>query len=202
MSFENPSPWSFVIFLGFLALITIIVIVPLKIQEYKERKKQRLRKLSHCNWSYDRDNKEITITTCVDGNLQSSVVKLEDLVDKEEKCMVINILGTEYEILVQKEADNPKLEEANGLCEMYAKKIVIRDIELDKFCFDNLDAFKKKVLRHEILHAFFAESGLRNNCEYAQDEELVDWIAIQFYKIAKAFKDAGCDEEEQLNGKL
>ena len=41
----------------------------------------------------------------------------------------INILGTEYEILVQKANENPKLKDAYGLCEYYSKKIVLSEIE-------------------------------------------------------------------------
>lgn len=99
--------------------------------------------------------------------------------------MKVNILGTDYEILLQSEQQNPKLEDANGLCEIYAKKIIIRKFpEDDPKAYENLDAFKERVLRHEIIHAFFAESGLISNCDYADNEELVDWIAIQFPKIA------------------
>lgn len=101
--------------------------------------------------------------------------------------MTVSILGTEYEIITQTEEDNPKLLEANGLCEMYSKKIVLRDMKEEPDSFENLDAYKRKVLRHEVIHAFFAESGLRNNSDYAQCEELVDWIAIQFPKIARVF---------------
>ena len=101
--------------------------------------------------------------------------------------MTVSILGTEYEVITQTEEDNPKLLEANGLCEMYSKKIVLRDMKEEPDSFENLDAYKRKVLRHEVIHAFFAESGLRNNSDYAQCEELVDWIAIQFPKIARVF---------------
>lgn len=103
--------------------------------------------------------------------------------------MKINILGTDYEILTQTEAENPKLEDANGLCEMYSHKIILRDIKETPYCFENLESFKHKVLRHEIIHAFFAESGLRNNSDYAQNEELVDWIAIQLPKIVKVMSE-------------
>lgn len=103
--------------------------------------------------------------------------------------MKINILGTEYEILKQTEEENPKLEEANGICELYSKKIILRNIPDDKMNFENMVAFNHKILRHEIIHAFFAESGLRTNSDFAENEELVDWIAIQFPKIAKVFSD-------------
>ena len=97
--------------------------------------------------------------------------------------MTVNILGTDYEVITQTEEENPKLKEAYGLCEMYSKKIVLSDIKEDVMNVDNIEAFKRKVVRHEIIHAFFAESGLRSNSDYAQNEELVDWIAIQFPKI-------------------
>ena len=99
--------------------------------------------------------------------------------------MTVNILGTDYEVVTQTEEENPKLNGANGLCEMYSHKIVLRDIKEEPECFENLESFKRKVVRHEVIHAFFAESGLRNNSDYAQNEELVDWIAIQFPKMLK-----------------
>ena len=103
--------------------------------------------------------------------------------------MKINILGTSYEIIRQTEEENQKLKDANGLCEIYSKKIVLREIdEDDPNCYENIAAWKNKTFRHEIIHAFFAESGLRNNCAYAEDEELVDWIAIQFPKILQVFE--------------
>ena len=109
--------------------------------------------------------------------------------------MKVNILGTEYEIVKQKISENPKLKNANGLCEIYARKIIIEDYDHSaEGLFDNLENYDRKVLRHEIIHAFFAESGLRNNTDYAENEELVDWIAIQFPKIAKVFEKLGIME--------
>ena len=56
---------------------------------------------------------------------------------------------------------------------------------------------EKEAIRHEIIHAFLNESGLGWNTfaqekAWAKNEEMVDWIAIQFPKILKAFKDADC----------
>jgi hypothetical protein len=60
---------------------------------------------------------------------------------------------------------------------------------------DNLEPYCKKVLRHEIIHAFMYESGLWENSHdvegWAQNEEMTDWIAIQFPKMQKAFEEAG-----------
>ena len=106
----------------------------------------------------------------------------------------ISILGTDYRIITQSESENEKLKESLGLCEHYSKKIIINDMDeasKDVMCVENLDELRKKVLRHEIIHAFFGESGLRSCSEYAENEELVDWIAIQAPKIYKAFAESG-----------
>ena len=102
---------------------------------------------------------------------------------------IVNILGTDYEVITQNEEENPKLNDANGLCEIYSHKIVLKEIKEELNCYENLEAYKRKVVRHEIIHAFFAESGLRNNSEYAENEELVDWIAIQLPKMVKVMSE-------------
>ena len=108
-----------------------------------------------------------------------------------ENCTV-NILGTDYEILVQSEAENPKLKECAGICEQYSKKIILNDCkytEDEVMRVDNFEEYKKKVARHEVFHAFFGESGLRSHSDYAENEELIDWLAIQSPKIFKVFKE-------------
>ena len=99
----------------------------------------------------------------------------------------INILGSEWEILRQSDRENPKLKNADGLCECYSKKIIIRKLEDDVMNFDNLNAYEHKVLRHEIVHAFLHESGLCGNCDWADNEEMVDWVACQYPKFSDAF---------------
>ena len=108
--------------------------------------------------------------------------------------MKVNILGTEYTILRQNELQNPKLKDANGLCEYYSKKIVIDDMKSIKneiMTFENLKEFESKVMRHEVIHAFLAESGLRSNSDWAENEEMVDFFAIQFHKIKDVFEKLG-----------
>lgn len=49
----------------------------------------------------------------------------------------------------------------------------------------------KRIIRHEIIHAFMFESGLGFNFEhkpFGQDETMIDWFAIQYPKIKKIFK--------------
>lgn len=118
----------------------------------------------------------------------------EALVGCGEESRCVSILGTEYDVLVRSVEEDPKLEQCVGYCEQYSKKIVLNDMagaEKDVMVVENIEEFKKKVLRHEIIHAFFGESGLRSCSKYAEDEELIDWIAIQFPKILKAFEQAG-----------
>lgn len=59
----------------------------------------------------------------------------------------------------------------------------------------DLVAYQRKVIRHEIIHAFLYESGLDNNSlsggAWAKNEEMVDWLSIQAPKIFKAFREAG-----------
>ena len=59
----------------------------------------------------------------------------------------------------------------------------------------DLDAYGRKVLRHEIIHAFLYESGLSCNSQettaWAANEEMVDWFAIQGPKIVRAWREAG-----------
>ena len=92
----------------------------------------------------------------------------------------INILGQEYIIRFENTRTEEVLQYANGECRWYPKEIIIDD-ELAPI------EHKKFVIRHEILHAFFAESGLR---KYREDEDVINWIAWNFEKIKKAFKEA------------
>ena len=106
--------------------------------------------------------------------------------------MKLSILGSEWEVVTKKDNESRKLRDNDGLCEFYTHQIVLCDREPDDMSFDNIDEYNKQVLRHEIVHAYFAESGLRGNSEYAENEELVDWIAIQIPKMVKTMQEAKC----------
>ena len=99
----------------------------------------------------------------------------------------INILGTEYEFAIN---DNECREmNADGLCKFYDKKILFRSAEnmLEPDCSSETKEIRQQeVKRHEIIHAFFAESGL---FDYSDNEQLVNWIAIQFPKMLEVFKE-------------
>lgn len=106
----------------------------------------------------------------------------------------VNILGTEYIIEFSSPADNEMLRQRNGYCDKTTKKIVI-DADSSGSDLGNYSVFLKKLLRHEIIHAFFDESGLAENYEHPEigvEETMVDWIAIQFPKMLEVFQQADC----------
>lgn len=105
--------------------------------------------------------------------------------------MTINVLGAEY--IITKEHDTPRLANMDGFCDETTKEIVVETYDGDEGKAGvkaKLDIQRKKVLRHEIVHAFAFESGLAENSPWAQNEEFVDWIAIQGPKIWKAWQEA------------
>ena len=108
--------------------------------------------------------------------------------------MKLNILGTEYTIEERTTLDDPELKRCDGYCDKTTKLIVIQKNAYDSNL-GNFDIYKKKVLRHEILHAFLYESGLHENFshpQYGHDETYLDWFAIQFPKILEAYKQCAC----------
>lgn len=74
--------------------------------------------------------------------------------------MKLEILGTTYDISEQAEANDPLLNTVNGYCDSSIKKIVISELKQEQDSKKDLEAVKKSIKRHEIIHAFFYESGL------------------------------------------
>ena len=108
--------------------------------------------------------------------------------------MKVNILGTEYTIEKKSKTEDTFLNQCDGYCDKTTKKIVIKTKDEDNEL-DDYEVYEKKIMRHEIIHAFLFESGLHENWEHKQfghDETYVDWIAVQFPKMQKAFEEAGC----------
>ena len=106
----------------------------------------------------------------------------------------INVLGTEYTLTVCSEDEEPRLSGCDGLCDETTKELLVENYNQrrdDPCCKSNLSVQISKVKRHEIIHAFLFESGLAENSEWAQNEEMVDFFAIQAPKLFEAFKAAG-----------
>ena len=96
----------------------------------------------------------------------------------------VDVLGTRYQVLFKSEVPEGMMrDDENGCTLLQAKWIILDDEPLQQPVSDSDVKLGKKVLRHEIIHAFFYESGLWQLC---QDENIVDWIAIQFWKMAEA----------------
>lgn len=103
--------------------------------------------------------------------------------------MVVNVLGTDYNVVAEERHENPLLKANNGYCDPTAKEIiVVKDFDPDDVEVLKPEEVKKQILRHELTHAFLFESGLHIEC-WADNEEIVDWISLQFPKMALVFAD-------------
>jgi hypothetical protein cdifQCD-7_02046 len=107
--------------------------------------------------------------------------------------MKINVLGTEYELKEIEPDNDPTLAGKDGYCDSSIKLCVVDAMNhYEAGMKENLADYKNSVKRHELIHAFLYESGLDSCSSWAQNEEMIDWIAIQAPKIFKAFKEADC----------
>lgn len=108
----------------------------------------------------------------------------------------VYILGTKYTIKEQSFKENSMLEDCDGYCDWTSKEIVV-EREMTGTLGD-MEVYIRKVLRHEIVHAFLFESGLAESSAkseaWAKNEEMVDWIAQQGEKICKAWREASALE--------
>lgn len=114
----------------------------------------------------------------------------------------VNVLGSEYKIIKKKYDDEPYFKKfsCDGYCDQQDREIVVCDMSTYHGC-DSItehakEVKEKEILRHEIVHAFLNESGLTWSANsfsesWAKNEEMVDWIAIQFPKILKAYQEVG-----------
>lgn len=95
---------------------------------------------------------------------------------------MINILGTGYELIIDGE-EQMQDKDNYGECDRYTKVIRInRDAFEGENLTRNIKGVMGKTIRHELFHAIFHEAGL--DC-YAEDELLVDALAILYPKINK-----------------
>lgn len=115
----------------------------------------------------------------------------------------VNILGAIYTVKFGNKKDYPMLENCDGYTDTSCGEIIVydmKDIENEVDRKKNLETYKNKVARHEVLHAFLYESGLANNSYnvedigWAENEEMVDWFAIQFRKIQSVYQQLEIDD--------
>lgn len=119
-----------------------------------------------------------------------------------EECDTVNVLGTEYTITTKKYDEDEVFARCSidGYHDGLTKQIVCCDMSTYKGweheSTETIEEAQKETLRHEIVHAFFHESGLADSSftydgVWAKNEELVDWLALQGPKIYKAWQEAG-----------
>ncbi len=115
----------------------------------------------------------------------------------------VSILGTRYAVYtgISYQKDN-ELKGRFGYCSHIEHKIVVGDLSTCETWKNESKearlAQERLTLRHEIIHAFLNESGLTSSSNsvdgWARNEEMVDWIAIQYPKIGKVFQKLECEE--------
>ncbi len=116
--------------------------------------------------------------------------------------MEISILGTKYNIIKKPYYGDPEFEASSfcGYCNFFTKEIVYCDMTTypgvtERDSPELAVLSEKETVRHEIVHAFLSESGLRDDTftidrPWAKNEEMVDWIAVQGPKIYDAWRAA------------
>ena len=107
----------------------------------------------------------------------------------------VKVLGTDYSVIFANEQEEPRLCNVDGFCDDSAKEIYVDDMSKASQLLDSkkdLLAYRNKVIRHELTHAMLSESGLQSESDWARNEEIVDWIAIQGLKLYEAWKQAEC----------
>ena len=118
----------------------------------------------------------------------------------------VEILGTKYTIRKVRVGEDEFIDKLQygGYCSATGREIVLLDLKsVPDWANEPPEIIKRKereTLRHEVIHAFLNESGLGWNSlplehAWAKNEEMVDWIAIQFPKIHKVYVKLGCAEE-------
>ena len=103
----------------------------------------------------------------------------------------IEILGSVYEIRYESEDNDDDMKDLEGCCDNPMKLIKINQCLWDEDQPIRSSRNLFYVLRHEIVHAFFFECGLGDECDYAMNEELIDWIALKSPQIFRAMNKAG-----------
>lgn len=101
----------------------------------------------------------------------------------------VTILGTEYEVLIKSANEDEKLKNYDGYCDSSVNTIVVDQLKDELDTLDDLEEYKAKVMRHELIHAFLDQSGLRCCSDWARNEEMVDFFAIQIPKMVKAMNE-------------
>lgn len=100
----------------------------------------------------------------------------------------IDVLGSKWQII---EEDELRVANADGFTDNSVREIHLQSVFSDeKSSVADMEEYKMRVLRHEILHAFIFECGLDIENSWARNEEMIEFFALQSYKIANIFSAA------------
>lgn len=119
----------------------------------------------------------------------------------------VSVLGQTYQViytnheLCGREIHKTENGTVAGLCDEFRKKIYI-DAELyyhtHEYTPDGRALWDlMEVLRHEIIHAYFNESGLCDEFEPSDNEILVDWLALKMPAMIKTMGNILDDIQER-----
>lgn len=108
---------------------------------------------------------------------------------KDIETPILDILGQPWTIVFASQAEDKLLEDCDGYCDKTTHRIVVSSMSEDCTLGDPIQ-YKRKLIRHEIIHAYLYESGLHgcvdwNGGDSEHPEMLVDWFAVQLPKIVK-----------------
>lgn len=115
---------------------------------------------------------------------------------KQEFSDNVDILGQSYRIEFLAEEKDSNFEDVDGYIDHSIHLIRVALLQSKNNSVAALDLYAKKVMRHEIVHAYLYESGLAENSSavnnWATNEEMVDWIARQFPKMKRTMEALNC----------
>lgn len=116
--------------------------------------------------------------------------------ERTEPTLRVNVMGVEYRVFLDVPAEEDgTLNDYAGYCDNTAHMIALAEKDKDSDL-GQWEDYRKRVLRHELIHAFLFESGLGGDAVWqvagqAHPEQTVDWMARQFPKMLEAFRAAG-----------
>ena len=117
--------------------------------------------------------------------------------DEHKADCTVNVLGTEYSIWMNvPEKEDKTLERCAGYCDKTTKRIVAMEIDSPDCNLGAPNEYTKYIVRHELVHAFLFESGIGGDTTWEVEgeehpEHMVEWIAMQFPKLLKAYQEVG-----------
>lgn len=106
---------------------------------------------------------------------------------KNDKKILIQ--GEEWTIKYKTMQEDPNLQNCNGYTDHTIRTIIVEDLQEEQDSLKDLVSYTKRVTRHELIHAFLDESGLRQCSDWARNEEMVDFFATQYPKLMKIFNE-------------